>query len=329
MHLVAESYRNIILNQHDAVKNPAAHIARTLEGIKPATNNGDRVVALLQPACQIFRSRITQQGFRNPGRGHKGCLHLNKGGLRRLIQRALCRAGVFHSGKGGVDLADIQRQPAQGAVALHRHPILWRGRVGVNFKLRAGGGGGNRKPAQPQRARDLEPRAHDGIVDHHDRNSRARNNIQLMPAATRTCLCHQIKPAILGNQRLDFAVRNADQNDWLGVFDQLHPDHLRRIIHRDHGVNGLAGIPRGGNEIRRDKSPTNGLARFQDRGDGNICADGAKTVGAFNHITRDNCGQQLLKYRSGGGGGRQHKKRKQANEKGRNETVTCHAAMSL
>ena len=44
MVAVAEAHGNIVLDQHDTVKDAAAHIARTLEAVDAATDHGDGVI---------------------------------------------------------------------------------------------------------------------------------------------------------------------------------------------------------------------------------------------------------------------------------------------
>ncbi len=61
MLLVAEADGDVALDQLDPVEDAAAHIARALEGIAPATGDQDGVLAVLELVFQIGVFGVAQK----------------------------------------------------------------------------------------------------------------------------------------------------------------------------------------------------------------------------------------------------------------------------
>jgi hypothetical protein len=114
---VAEPDGHVILDQHDPIEDPAPHIARPLEAVEAAPKDRDGMVPFGQPAAQVRIRRLAQQRAADGGNEYKRHLHLDKGGFRRLGQGACGGARVWIGRESRIDLAYVQGQAAQGAVA--------------------------------------------------------------------------------------------------------------------------------------------------------------------------------------------------------------------
>ena len=212
-----EADRDIVLDQHDPVEDPAPHIARALEAVEPAPDDHDGILPRLQPGRQVRRLAFAQDCLGDGRLRHQRGLHLDEGGLRRLGQR-LCRgARITKRCEGCVDLPYVQRQPSQRAVALQCHPVGGRRRIGVHLEGRTGAGLLGCKAPQPHRPGCLQPGAHDGVVDHHHRHGRARDDVEVMRGTARLRLGHQVDADIALRQRVNLGLGNADQHDRLGM----------------------------------------------------------------------------------------------------------------
>jgi hypothetical protein len=68
------------------------------------------------------------------------------------------------------------------------------------------------------------------------------------------------------------------------MLDQLHAHHPGVVIHGHHGVDRLARIAGGADEIRGDEGKAHGLAAPQDRHHGNILAHRPVAIGPRDQI---------------------------------------------
>jgi hypothetical protein len=231
--------------------------------------------------------------------------------------------GMFS--EGGVDLRHIERQPAQRAVPFGFDPVGRRDGVGIDRKARTGLVRVRSQAAKTERTRHLQPRADDGIVDHHHRHRRAGNDVHLMPRAAGFRLGNEVEAGITGDQRLDLRIRNADEDDGLGVFHQPDADDLGILVHRHERMDRLAGIAGRSHEIRGDEDPGHRLAALQHRRHGQIVAHRAEAIGARYKIRSRRSGQIFLQHRRRAGRDRKAK----AGTKQKDKTEEFHSKAFL
>ena len=220
------------------------------------------------------------------------------------VDRALGGTRIFDLLERGIDLSHVERQPPQRAITFERHPVLRRLRLRVDLVTRAGRRTGRLEPAKAQRARHLEPGAHDGIIDHHDRDGGPGDDVEIVAGATRFGLGHEIEPHVIRGQRLDLAVGNTDQDDRFGMLDQLHARHPGIVVDGHHGVDRLARIAGRADEIRGDEGPADGFAPPEHRRDGQILAHRTIGIGAFDqfgggHFIEETREMGLLRLKGG------------------------------
>jgi len=284
MVTVAEPHRDIALDQLDAVEDAAPDIARSLEGIGAAGRHQDRLVALAQPAAQRLRLAGFQQRIGNPRDRHQRGVEIDDHVALGARQRPLGGARILDRLEGPVDLPDIQRQAAQGSVAGQPVPVAGGARLPVDRKARAGRPGLGDQPAQTKCAGDADRRAHHRIVDHHDRDGGARDDVEIMARAARRGLGGDVEAGIGFGQRPDPRLGNADQHDRLGMLHQPDRPQHRIRADGDKDMDRLAGIAGGADEIRGDEGPAEGFAGLQDRRDRNVAAHGAEAVGPGDQL---------------------------------------------
>ncbi len=325
VHAVAEADRDVALDQHDPVEDAAADIARALEAVETAPDDDDRVFARFQPVGEVRIFRVTQDGLADGRDRDERGLHLDERGFGRLGDRALGPPLVLERRESRIHLTDVKRQPAERSVPLHRRPVLGRRGFGVDLEGRSAGLFLGLEAAEPQGARDLETRAHDGIVDHHDGDGGTRDDIDVMRGAARFRLGHQIEADIAGGHRLHLGIGDPDQNDRLGMLDERHADDLRVVVDRDHRVDRLAGISRRTDEVAGHEGPSDRLAALQHGRHGDILARGSESIGARHQGVRRNLGHIFGKhrFRRHGQGGQEE------GDQGKEYSESCHRRASL
>ena len=111
MVLVTKTYRDVILDELDAIEQSAAHVTRTFERVEPAAGDEDRVFAWLQPVLEVGVLGGLQQRLADRRDAHQPDMHVDERARRIARNRPLGRARVGHIGKCAIDLADIQREP--------------------------------------------------------------------------------------------------------------------------------------------------------------------------------------------------------------------------
>ena len=240
------------------------------------------MIALFETGAQIFVFSLAEQRQTQRGDIDKRDIHVDKGVGVRSGLGARDGALVALGAEGVVDLADIERQPAHRAIAGQRHPVRRFLEILVDHQFRAALCGELRQAAKPERPGDLEAGAQDGVVDDHDGDGGAGNDVQLMGAAALHRLLAQIDAGVFGRHRLDLGIRDTDQDDGLGMLDQLHAGDHRIGIDADENIDRLAGIAGGGDEIRGEEHPADGLAALERRHDRNVGAQVAISLGAGN-----------------------------------------------
>src|SRR5690606_15977750 len=111
---------------------------------------------------------------------------------------------------------------------------------------------------------------------------RAGDDLEVMRRPAGLRLGHEVEPRVTGRERLHLRIRDADQDNGLGMLHKLHTDDLRGVIDGDQRMDRLAGIARGRDEIGRREDPADRILPLQDGRDGLIRADGSVAVGPRN-----------------------------------------------
>ena len=134
-------------------------------------------------------------------------------------------------------------------------------------------------------------RAGNRLVNHHHRNRRAANHIRrlLVHAIARI-----IAPGVGVDIRIDLLHRNADENNRLGVLDQLRLLDGEILVHRNHDMNRLAGITAGGHIIRVEENIAQHLLALEHRHDRRILLNRAVAGGIGEELGRGHLAGELL-----------------------------------
>ena len=139
----------------------------------------------------------------------------------------------------------------------------------------------------------LDRRPHDAVAHDEHGDSRAANDVHLrVPLGP----CRYASK-ILADQRIEGAdyllLRDSDENDRLGMLDQLEtPDHPGRLD-ADHDMDRLSGIADRAGEIGVEIDVSRHLVAPVDGGDGRIALRVAESVGAFEYFRRLNLLQEF------------------------------------
>ena len=241
---VAEVEAAAVLFQFQAVKNPAAHIARTLKRIQTFTGNENRLLPWFQLFLQLRVTRLAQEAAANGWHRYRRIKHLDELVFRVGTLGVFRSFRVFRFKKGFIDLAHRQMERTHRAVAGEFLPGADGLIVHIDHRqfLRLRRGGIFRCAAALHRLRRGNRGTGDSLVNHHHRNRRAANHIRrlLIHAIARI-----IAPGVGVDIRIDLLHRNTNQHNRLGMLDQLRLFNREILVHRDHDMNRLAGITAG------------------------------------------------------------------------------------
>ena len=290
---VAEVETAAILLQLQPVKNPATHIARTLERIQSLTSDENRLLLRLQLLLQLRVARIAEQTAANRRHRHRRIKHLNELIFRIGALRMLCPFRVLRFGERLINLAHLEMERTHRAITGQLLPGAHRLIIHINDRqlLRLRGRGTLSLAAALHRLRRGNRRAGNRLVNHHHRNRRAANHIRrlLIHAIARI-----IAPGVGVDIRIDLLHRNTDENNRLGVLDQLRLLNREILVHRDHDMNRLAGITAGRHIIRVEENIAKNLLALEHRHDRRIVLNRAIAGGIGEKLGRGHLAGELL-----------------------------------
>ena len=226
---VAEGERVVPLVDLDAVIDAAPHEARALEGLLAVgADDEDGVLAFLQVLSQVLPGALTQDGRTHDGGVERAVPQLDEG-----------RAGGIQS-----YLLRLHHELADGALLDQRVPV-GQGLTCLGLHIL------HRLALDGLEDADLachgSPRSHDDLVLGHHGDGGARDGVHADHVVLGAGLTHldvvldgatQVLVVELQQRRL----RNAQQEDRLGVLEHLHADILAVLVHPDQRDDRLAGI---------------------------------------------------------------------------------------
>ena len=129
------------------------------------------------------------------------------------------------------------------------------------------------------------------LVNHHHRDRRAANHIRrlLIHAIARI-----IAPGVGVDIRINLLHRNTDENNRLGMLDQLRLFNREILVHRDHDMNRLAGITAGRHIIRVEENIAQHFLALEHRHDGRAVLNLAIAGGVGEKLGREHLAGELL-----------------------------------
>ena len=140
-------------------------------------------------------------------------------------------------------------------------------------------------------------RAADTVVDHHDGDGGAANDVELLPGGRRL---QHVLPREPGDQGLDLFGGDADQDDRLVMLDQLGAgDHARRVD-ADRDLDRLARVADGVDHVRVEKHPSFQLGASIGWGSRWGALDRPQTIGARDQCRNGELRQEPPELRLGG-----------------------------
>ena len=246
VHPVAEAHALIALQQLEPVKDAAADIARSLEGIGAVGEHRDRLLISAQVTLQLREAGIAQQTAADRGDAYRRDVQVDEV-LRRVVQFRPCRGvRMAVAGERVGDLAHRQMQPAHRPVGEQCRPVL--NRVARRVERARGLGRRLLRGARIEAPRHARGRSHDAVADHHDGDGGAAHDVDRRSRADGRYLAG-VAPDIAVDEP-DYALRrDADQHDRLMMFDQPGAADAAVGVEAHQNIDRLAGIPHCGDDV--------------------------------------------------------------------------------
>ena len=185
------------------------------------------------------------------------------------------RAAGASLGHSAVDVGDGQPEPGDRTLGDQRRPSR-QGRA-PSRRWSAPPRPGPRRRRLDPRVRHPLGRAADAVVDHHDGDGGAADDVELLAGR---CRLQHVLARESGDQGLDLLGRDADQDDRLVMLDQLGAgDHAVRVD-PDRDPDRLARVADGVDHVRVEEHPAFQLGAGVGRGSRWGALDRAQTIGA-------------------------------------------------
>ena len=205
------------LDHLDPVENSTSDIARALETPAPGPGDEDRLIARLQTLFEIAIGSLAQQAAPNHGLADQRHPEVDIGHFGRTLFGLFLSSRIAECREICVQCAHVEYEVSQRARARQSLPVRQSARLAVEL-ARLPRRHYRSETAQFQSLRHLDPGAQDRVVDHHDGDRCARNDLDIIGTMSFLGLA-QVEPGILLGDSLDPSLRDPDEHDGLGMFD--------------------------------------------------------------------------------------------------------------
>ena len=290
---VGEAEAVFALNHLDTVENAAADIARTFPRITAFTSNQDSLLTGLQAVLQVFPTFLAQQAFADGRLADYGCVQIDKGIVACTLFGVFgntCFAAFF---KQLVDFVNSNVQMTDGFLFQQRIPRLDVLFVRIDSAARSGlsrrgssllrihsiGGGrlNGFVSAQTIFAGNNFERTLDAVVNHHQRNGRAADDVPGCNTRSRR-IFNKIQTDILIDEFIHTRLRDTNKHNRLMVIDQLRTGDRSIVGQSHHRINRFARIAARIDHVRRDIHQTQLLVALINTGNHRLAFRLAITV---------------------------------------------------
>ena len=288
MVAVAETDAVGVLDQFDAVEDPAADICRPLEGIASRSSDDEGVLTRLEPAGQAVKSVVAEQAAADGRHGDVSNVQVDEGVARIALFRTRGGSGIVRLFKDLVDVINRKDQAADGTVTDKALPV-------ANFTLRGidrlrnswrRASGHAALTAEPTALDELGGRTNDAVAHYQDGDRRTADDIDLRRGGgtTRDAVHIGADQLVDGFQNALF--RNAEQHDGLFVLNKLEAGQHPLGRNADQKLDWFAGIARRIGKVGVQVDEAEKLIVLVGAHNRGIALQRAKTIRLRNQFSR-------------------------------------------